>query len=679
MSKGASRTRPTAERAGGRHAGPKTFETHVPDTPLLVRHGNVSDPALYTLRSYNDKVGSTKVGARHLPSHLNRPFPATPPPEASMSERPNTSGGPSSKRPAAADFRLDKRMSRDDSFLNLGAGRERGFGTYTTIQGQLPAPDASLRPSRSLRRRPSAPRSRMAPMAELPKDETPAAIGMALGSPPLPPQSRGASPAPGLSSKTNASDAGKGRKQPGKRRLFGMFGRKHSTDPISTAATSSEPNVSMPAARPERSEFSMPERSNTVSSRHQPKHKPIVIRSQTVPHVDEASQYAGKQSKEGFGSIPIALDAAAPKPSGGLLNVDIPDVTMERYSVMFDSVLHRQSSSQSLLARRQATMQKLKCIEDAIEHEQENNRAQSHARKHSHARTASHARTTSHARTASQKHTKSPSLALFPSTPAKRPPHVAPPMLSPRMRSNTSPAHLPSPTKGAFDEASPRNTSVHGATGQRSDKPKPKPILSSVTQERDQSRPTQPFYFSNNSSTLILESPTDLEDEEPEFEIIRTGTFQSSLPRRQPSPKWQMMSPSSASAESSSSVASDRRRSPSSTSSAHTHVTQPSQDYDDPHFVADTSKMNPVEISIARQISVSHQQRKMLRPLRTGSPAGSKTSARSSPSKASPFLGLNERLVDTKSSTPTLVTPTEDWDAQLARNRKSERIVLDGL
>lgn len=54
---------------------------------------------------------------------------------------------------------------------------------------------------------------------------------------------------------------------------------------------------------------------------------------------------------------------------GGLmLNVDIPSIEMERYSVMFGSVLQKpaSASSSALLARRQATLQKLKSVAESL-------------------------------------------------------------------------------------------------------------------------------------------------------------------------------------------------------------------------------------------------------------------------------------------------------------------------
>jgi hypothetical protein len=53
--------------------------------------------------------------------------------------------------------------------------------------------------------------------------------------------------------------------------------------------------------------------------------------------------------------------------SAGLLNINIPTIEMERYSVMFSGVLQKSGTTQSsLLARRQATLDKLKTVNEAI-------------------------------------------------------------------------------------------------------------------------------------------------------------------------------------------------------------------------------------------------------------------------------------------------------------------------
>jgi hypothetical protein len=115
-----------------------------------------------------------------------------------------------------------------------------------------------------------------------------------------------------------------------------------------------------------------------------------------------------------------------------------------------------------------------------------------------------------------------------------------------------------------------------------------------------------------------------------------------------------------------------------------THVTKPS--IDEP----DVTLKNAVEISIARQISLSQQQRQLLRPLETNITASGRPVTRRDPSPASSStsnsgrspvgrklaVGRNERLGEAKSGTPTMVS-RDGFDAR-AENRRSERIVLEG-
>ncbi|KFY33074.1 hypothetical protein V494_07837 [Pseudogymnoascus sp. VKM F-4513 (FW-928)] len=62
--------------------------------------------------------------------------------------------------------------------------------------------------------------------------------------------------------------------------------------------------------------------------------------------------------------------AMTPKPDKPLLAVEIPTTEMERYSVMFSSLLDKkngpQPSTSGLLARRQATLDRLKSVNETI-------------------------------------------------------------------------------------------------------------------------------------------------------------------------------------------------------------------------------------------------------------------------------------------------------------------------
>ncbi|KAI1779756.1 hypothetical protein F4818DRAFT_152248 [Hypoxylon cercidicola] len=605
-----------------------------------------------------------------------------------MSVRPSSSRGPSSKSSASSSFKYDKRISRDDSFVNLRAGPGAGFNPYTFARGQLPTPERSPR---------SSPRKAAIPAVRMPtpdslNDGRFAEIGMALGSPTKPPSSGSRPPqaslryrqasAPSIVSPVSRISTVESiekplpRKQSGKWKLFSRFGKKQSDH------SHPEPHEQQDAPRSEQLPdiASQPwydtkmERSHTVNSRGTARHKPIVVRSQTMPYdADSSAQEAkskphDRKTKETFGRIPIALDHK-PTSSGPLLDVEIPDITMERYSVMFGSVLQPQHQP-SLLARRQATMQKLKTIDDAIEKEEEE-------KHHYHIPRRA---------TSPQPGTMSPSFALFPPNPPHRLANTPVSTASPRLRSNTSPALFRSPSKTTFEYFTPHQRRPSKTEPKIHNHKEPavhpnqkgKLTIATLARAREQqaAAAARENQFSPDSSSLILESPTEMSS--PEFEVVRSEAVRAPASYMQ-SPKWQMVTPPQVTpSTASTAMTSDRKPPPSSpASSAQSDLTGTSVDVDD-DLLENSANMNPVELSIARQISVSRQQRKLLKPLQTGPTA---LRPRPSPSKTTPVpkiaMGKNERLAETKSSTPTLVTPEDSFNSPLAQHRKSERVVLE--
>ncbi|KAI0890456.1 uncharacterized protein GGS22DRAFT_13850 [Annulohypoxylon maeteangense] len=606
-----------------------------------------------------------------------------------MSVRPSSSRGLSSNSSANNSFKYDKRISRDDSFINSRTAVGAGFKSYNNFaRGQLPTPEIS--PRTSPPRKISVPTVRM-PTPESLNDTSSSEIGMALGSPTSVPVSGGSRapqttlrappiPTPSLVSPAASGISSTGslpRKQSTKWKLFGRFGRKPSEQSLAGPV----PNELRVLSKPEQTQdmTSQPwydsnvQRSNTVGTRKPPKHKPIVIRSQTLPHDDSppqvprsTSRSSGKKTEETFGRIPIALDTNQCL-SSPLLNVEIPDITMERYSVMFGSVLQSQPS---LLTRRQATVQKLKSIEDAVEREEEEKYREKHHDMH-HEVLKSPRRVTSPA-------TGSPAFALFPPQRIAQTPPSNP---SPLSRSNTSPAMLRSPLKAAFDHTAPNNhiqshdAPRHNHLKESSGRPYPKGKLTIATlaRAREQNNAPKEYQFSPDSSNLVLESPTEMSS--PEFEVVKPGSIRPRASYIQ-EPKWQMITPQQQTpSTANSSLASDRKPPPSSPATSVTSKTsQDSKDEDD--LLENSSNMNPVELSIARQISISRQQRKMLRPLQTA------TRTQRSPSKPIPVpkiaIGQNERLAETTTKTPILITPEETTsNSNLAAHRKSERVVLE--
>jgi hypothetical protein len=146
----------------------------------------------------------------------------------------------------------------------------------------------------------------------------------------------------------------------------GLFGRKSSDSSVEYSqvqtvhGTNYKTFPEPPAERPRG-------RARTNSERKTIKHKTDIHRANTVP-VDFQSQES-KELPKGPKQFPILTETRPPtiKLDGGpLLNVDIPTIEMERYSVMFGSLIKPTSSASSLLARRQATLDKLKMVNEAI-------------------------------------------------------------------------------------------------------------------------------------------------------------------------------------------------------------------------------------------------------------------------------------------------------------------------
>lgn len=143
-----------------------------------------------------------------------------------------------------------------------------------------------------------------------------------------------------------------------------------------------------------------------------------------------------------------------------LLDVKIPDVQMERYSVMFGKVLDR-SDSPSLLSRRDKALGKLVAISDFVEEPseladmQEEHRETSETRSNDKDRSnlAPHSQNAYPRRATSPTPSKTPSFSLFPQLP-EAPGKIVGPIpggkQSPLQRSFTSPARM-SPMQEAFN------------------------------------------------------------------------------------------------------------------------------------------------------------------------------------------------------------------------------------
>lgn len=635
--------------------------------------------------------------------------------------RPSTSGGLSTKDSAydvsqqgANNF--DKRMSKDDMFFGT-AGRNKTNNNFTggdkrtsrddmyirsrmaaMSQFHVPVRGSTITPQHSpdypVPHEVSIP-IRMQTPESMTSGEIP--IGMALGSPvhvtqeqsrwqaQFPPASPRAaspqviSPQPATPQTSMASEPSPGlasippggslqRKKTGRRKLFGLFGGRKNADGDrdSTPSVSTDRNAGSRA----------PTRSNTQSEKKASKHKPVVSRSNTMPYgtEDELSPQMvtsgplnlqaprlGPSSRPGNNYFRPDLPRAPPAPSGpSFLDVQIPDTKLERYSVMFSDVLNpggtKNEPAVSLLARRQATLERLKSINNRIEAEEAMKEAMRPRR------------------ATSPQPQPSPRLSIFPSPPSNRnqPAIDTPTTLSRIARSNTSPGRLPSPTQPTFDKRAPplAQLSTRNLTVPNPFEMHPPPSREGPIYPTDTS-----FHFgtADQPGFVVIDSPTAVEPEE-DHDIVIAQPMKPTLHE----PQWQMVSPSTTSSVMSSSALSGRPARSPSISSSSTHMTKPSTD--SKFEEADAAFQSAVEVSIARQISISRQQRQLLRPLQTrrrtesGSGAGAGVTGPSprsaisesrsplgvtvikSPSPTNRF-GREESLREIQTSTPTLVHP----------------------
>lgn len=622
-------------------------KAHVPDGPETVSDATLRTP------SYNDSA--TPVNAAHNPrrlQHASRPLPTKPTSKAKMADRSSTSGSDTMKT-AKDGVKLSKRASRDEFYDSSRAYR----GPLTSSRTKLPTPDTSPKTTAPVHRfasRSGARELAIDPMMKVRNWD----IGMALGSPSHPPvfsdtwNPRDAdllgnephlivSPPASRSSSVDSFDMPVSKKVTGKWKLFNIFTRKPS-DLSAQAVPISDLNGLHDTNRPEEDvkaatgDQPLPlgskslARTNTTSSRKVPRHRPIVARSQTVPMsgiVDGQDQLFRGSEPQGDGSLhrlQISRDTGPKNDAiaGPLLDVEIPDVRLERYSVMFNSVLNSNPPSSS---SRQESMHKLSGIEDAVEREEGEENAKGATRRV----------------TSPQPATRNSGLALFPANAQGQ--KSMPQKLSPRLRSNTSPALFPA----TFHSIAPSHhrESIEDSPGSNRRREKPG-ILITTPDPMDQETPPLPRAFSSQggeANLLVSDSPT--ETEPVIHKAIARQVRKPPLRHISPEPRWRIID--------------------------HSQKTLPSS--------ATTKTIRPMEISVARQISISRQQ-----PVRAGVVVTSiSASASPSPSRR-PSAGMpgaeKGRIAKTKTSTPTLVHPPDMLDprlAQLPQHRRSERVVLE--
>ncbi|KAH7317552.1 hypothetical protein BKA65DRAFT_104012 [Rhexocercosporidium sp. MPI-PUGE-AT-0058] len=613
--------------------------------------------------------------------------------------RPSTSAGPGSVSSFAKRRNAEKRETKDDLHFNPLAAHGVGTTFYNfPLPGSLPTPASSPKSAHhpATRKpqgtRPSTPESMEIAPAKMNVPQ--AEIGMALGSPQHPPTAWQQVPMDRYTESPDHIDDDFSNSVPVKQKtskwkiLGGLFGgKKHEAQPAAFYQLQPETSQQAPvnhgfdfgdqAASSEKPKSRGRGRSNS-SARKAWKQKPDMSRADTVPPRFDL-EGSGRQNQTGTPEITIdggtvIYDGAQSTQKGaGLLDVDIPSVQMERYSIMFGSVLQKpQSQSSSLLARRQATLDKLKTVNEALASKERELEAKSKLLMPRRA-------------TSPGFKTQSPAFSLFPSTPRTRDAYESQSRPSVSLqRSNTSPAALspsrPSFAPGLSNENHASLVSADSPTvpirqhpdmyrGPRALRKKEEPIAVPEPAPEDKK-------WSPDQSHLLLDSSSENEGDKEDEDYIAVAV---PMKPRLPEPSWQMVNPNHATNDSvsnSSTSGSDhststsassittplsastapypivkplRINSPSQTRTRAATVSQtgpsmtrsrsattvaapssvprrnvsaaipsPSAGLSSPKSEEDEARLeSAADVSIARQISVSRQQRQLLVPIKT--------------------------------------------------------------
>ncbi|KAH7386171.1 hypothetical protein BKA64DRAFT_135329 [Cadophora sp. MPI-SDFR-AT-0126] len=640
-------------------------------------------------RDAEDPSAPTRVSedaqARNINPNAAKLFEFSQQKRDQLPERPSTSAGPASS--FAKRRNAEKRETKDDLHFNPLAAHGVGTTFYNfPLPGSLPTPASSPKdPHHPAVRKPQATRPSTPESMEITptKMNVPhSEIGMALGSPQHPPTAwQQQVPMDRYTESPDHIDDDISNSAPVKQKtskwklLGGLFGgKKHEAQPAAFYQLQPEASQQQPvdhgfdfgeAAASEKPKSRGRGRSNS-SARKSRKHKPDMSRSNTVPlrfdleGLDRQKQTATPEITIDGGNV-VYDGSQTTQKGAGLLDVDIPSIQMERYSVLFSSVLQKpQSQSSSLLARRQATLDKLKTVNEALASKERELEAKSKLLMPRRA-------------TSPGFKTQSPAFSLFPSTPRTRDPSPSSrsrPSVT-LQRSNTSPAALspsrPSFAPGISNDDHANLVSADSPTVPMRQQPEmwrgPRALRKKEEPAPEQNR------WSPDQSHLLLDSASDNENEK-EDEVPLTVTIP--MKPKLPEPNWQMVNPAHATNDSVS--GSSTSESDHSTSTSASSITTPLSASTAPYPVVKPLRINSppqtrtraatiaqkpamtrsrsattvgesssiprrtasaavqvsspksedearletaADVSIARQISVSRQQRQLLVPIKT--------------------------------------------------------------
>ena len=408
-----------------------------------------------------------------------------------LPERPSTSGGPSPHSSARKE--TERRRAKDDLHLHPLPTHGSVMNSHTPpLPGALPTPAGTPKsspplPQKSSLKRTDTPESMMdGRLAVANVDQ--AGIGMALGSPSQQPNAWQSPPPFESTARSWSPDEPSSPFVPARQKsrrwklLGGLFGGSKkqilASEPQpfyqlqpelinEMTETAEHVNFAEPTIQSDGRPDRPGNRGRAYSERNNAKSKPDMRRANTVPMNFDSQD----PERERMKTPKITLDGGPmnqleSRHGGLMLNVDIPSIEMERYSVMFGSVLQKptSASSSSLLARRQATLERLKTVTEGlpkVSHHEFATIPKTSSNSYKHEREPRVHRHPLPRRASSPQPAKSPAFSLFPNTPARL--YAAPGPPSPpqhalfHRRSNTSPA-VPSPSFPSFPSGAAHET-----------------------------------------------------------------------------------------------------------------------------------------------------------------------------------------------------------------------------
>lgn len=478
----------------------------------------------------------------------------------------------------------------------------------------------------------SPPAASMAQSADLPETGV-IAIGMALGSPSQIPSSSPAvwpytngSCVPTVTTTVEAQSLNRSDSTKSKSRKWSIFRSRSKRDKShdedrknqSSSAPSSASHQGRVTSAVDRAAHDSPKRTPKTLVKSRTESTPASERSRSpLAFLTTAISRDGqKENHPRRDTVELSQSPSPPSPaSDKLLDVDIPDVTMERYSVMFSHLLENRSTT-SLLARRQATRDRIKALREGEGQPQSEQ---------------------------SQVSGSFPNIMISGSSipPLRLGPTEGSDGLKPssHQRSNTLPVILSSPVQTDFEATDPSQNqsqdemprhvaaSVRRGDSKKSkahkDKGRTRPILISKYHQRSMSE--QSMTFAPTSPPAGVSKRVSRPPSGHEWKSAHPPLSDSSTPSVFSPPGVQSVS------------------SPSEVSS--------------PPAATNDSSTDPVEMSIARQISVSRQQRAMLGTLKKQ-------------------VFESKRLNETKTATPHLVDPVRNPESPVFR--QGESAVVEG-